>query len=116
MWPGPCNQVGSCNTAYARYRADAAVAQLGDKPNKKRGRPMKTKPSGAISETPIPPPVPPMQQPLPPQTPQSQTAPLPAQPTQYTPSQASPPPKTTPTKSTLKALPTVRDHTTDQLG
>lgn len=34
------------------------------------------------------------------------------------PSQASAswPPKSTPTKSTLKALPTVRDHTTDQLG
>ncbi|KAK7739447.1 hypothetical protein SLS63_001792 [Diaporthe eres] len=30
--------------------------------------------------------------------------------------EASSPPKPTPTKSTLKALPTVRDHTTDQLG
>ena len=77
---------------------------------------MKTKPSGPITETPIPPPVPPMPQTLPPQTPQSQNAPLPGPQPQYTPSQASPPPKTTPTKSTLKALPTVRDHTTDQLG
>lgn len=36
----------------------------------------------------------------------------------YAPSQASAswPPKYTPRKSTLKALPTVRDHTTDQLG
>lgn len=36
----------------------------------------------------------------------------------YAPSQASAswPPKLTPTKSILKALPTVRDHTTDQLG
>ncbi|GKT63561.1 chromatin structure-remodeling complex protein rsc7 [Colletotrichum tofieldiae] len=34
----------------------------------------------------------------------------------YAPAQASPPPKTTPTKTTLKALPTVRDHTTDQLN
>ena len=32
-----------------------------------------------------------------------------------TPSQATPP-RATPTKTTLKALPTVRDHTTDQLG
>jgi hypothetical protein len=77
---------------------------------------MKAHPSGPISETPIPPPVPPMTSTLPPQTPQSQNAPLPSQQPQYTPSQASPPPKTTPTKSTLKALPTVRDHTTDQLG
>lgn len=63
----------------------------------------------------------------PPQTPQSQNAPLPSQQSGgYTPSQqsqqqqpppqSSPPPKTTPTKTTLKALPTVRDHTTDQLG
>lgn len=59
-----------------------------------------------------------MQQSIPPQTPQSQTAPLPGPQPTYTPSQASAssPPKPTPTKSTLKALPTVRDHTTDQLG
>ena len=57
-----------------------------------------------------------MSQTLPPQTPQSQSAPLPGPQAQYAPSQASPPPKTTPTKTTLKALPTVRDHTTDQLG
>lgn len=66
------------------------------------------------STTSIPPP-PPMAQPLPPQTPQSQNAPLPGHAGSYTPAQASPP-KTTPTKSTLKALPTVRDHTTDQLN
>ncbi|KAL1860450.1 hypothetical protein Daus18300_009224 [Diaporthe australafricana] len=60
----------------------------------------------------------PMQQSIPPQTPQSQNAPLPGPQPSYTPSQASAssPPKPTPTKSTLKALPTVRDHTTDQLG
>ena len=50
----------------------------------------------------------------PPQTPQSQSGSLPAQTPTYVPASASPP-KTTP-KSTLKALPTVRDHTTDQLG
>ncbi|TDZ22288.1 Chromatin structure-remodeling complex subunit rsc7 [Colletotrichum orbiculare MAFF 240422] len=53
----------------------------------------------------------------PPQTPQNQAAPLPpGQTVAYAPAQASPPPKTTPTKTTLKALPTVRDHTTDQLN
>lgn len=53
----------------------------------------------------------------PPQTPQSQHTPLPSAQAASTPSvQASPPAKTTPGKSTLKALPTVRDHTTDQLG
>ncbi|KAI9710984.1 MAG: hypothetical protein M1820_002421 [Bogoriella megaspora] len=46
------------------------------------------------------------------QTPQLQTQSLP----QTSPNQASPP-RTTPTKTTVvKALPTVRDHTTDQLG
>ena len=35
---------------------------------------------------------------------------------QATPVQTSPPPKTTPTKTMVKALPTVRDHTTDQLN
>ncbi|OJJ38918.1 hypothetical protein ASPWEDRAFT_95261, partial [Aspergillus wentii DTO 134E9] len=51
------------------------------------------------------------------QTPQMQTQQLPQQQTIVSPPQASPPDKTTPTKSTLvKALPTVRDHTTDQLN
>ncbi|KAI1330820.1 chromatin remodelling complex Rsc7/Swp82 subunit-domain-containing protein [Xylariaceae sp. FL0255] len=87
---------------------------------RKRGRPMKSRPSDTYSEpsnhdsTPIP--LPQMSQSIPPQTPQSQNASLPGQPGSYTPAQASPPPKTTPTKTTLKALPTVRDHTTDQLG
>jgi hypothetical protein len=47
------------------------------------------------------------------QTPQLQTAPVPY----GSPQQASPSTKTTPTKPTvIKALPTVRDHTTDQLS
>lgn len=77
---------------------------------------MKPRPSGTVAETPSQAPgstLPPAA--APPQTPQSQNAPLPGQPG-YTPTQASPPPKTTPTKSTIKALPTVRDHTTDQLN
>lgn len=49
-----------------------------------------------------------------PQTPQSQTASLPSALNNVTPTQSSPP-KTTP-KSVVKALPTVRDHTTDQLN
>ncbi|KAG5996309.1 hypothetical protein E4U54_002615 [Claviceps lovelessii] len=53
----------------------------------------------------------------PPQTPQSQSSALPSQTTPaYTPVQTGAPPKTTPTKPTVKALPTVRDHTTDQLN
>lgn len=77
---------------------------------------MKTTQPGGISESPVKAPAP-MQQTIPPQTPQSQNAPLPGPQPNYTPSQASAssPPKATP-KSTLKALPTVRDHTTDQLG
>lgn len=75
---------------------------------------MKSRPSGSVPETASQGPVPPVPQTLPPQTPQSQNAPLPAHTPAYAPTQASPP-KSTPTKSTLKALPTVRDHTTDQL-
>lgn len=46
-----------------------------------------------------------------------QSQPLPQSVTAMSPSKASPPEKTTPTKATLiKALPTVRDHTTDQLN
>ncbi|EFZ00114.1 Chromatin-remodelling complex, RSC SWI/SNF subunit Rsc7/Swp82 [Metarhizium robertsii ARSEF 23] len=53
----------------------------------------------------------------PPQTPQSQSSTLPSQTTPaYATTPAGAPPKTTPTKSTVKALPTVRDHTTDQLN
>jgi len=73
---------------------------------------MKSRTSGGVPETANQGPVP---QTLPPQTPQSQNAPLPAQTPTYAPPQGSPP-KTTPSKPTLKALPTVRDHTTDQLG
>ncbi|KAI8629178.1 chromatin remodelling complex Rsc7/Swp82 subunit-domain-containing protein [Xylariaceae sp. FL1651] len=87
---------------------------------RKRGRPMKSRLSDNYSEPanhdPTSIPLSQMTQSIPPQTPQSQNASLPGQPGSYTPAQASPPPKTTPTKTTLKALPTVRDHTTDQLG
>ncbi|KAI1376923.1 hypothetical protein F4677DRAFT_454119 [Hypoxylon crocopeplum] len=89
---------------------------------RKRGRPMKSRIPGDIPEPPNQTSIPPrpphnqMSQSIPPHTPQTQNASLPGQAGNYTPAQASPPPKTTPTKTTLKALPTVRDHTTDQLG
>lgn len=49
-----------------------------------------------------------------PQIPQSQTSSFPSQPTPAF-SEGAAPPKTIPTKSTFKALPAVRDHTTNQL-
>ncbi|KAI1825498.1 chromatin remodelling complex Rsc7/Swp82 subunit-domain-containing protein [Xylaria intraflava] len=102
--------------AYPDISTSDTPGDDGDsKQPRKRGRPMKSRPSDNFPDpanhtTSIPPPMS-LSQPIPPQTPQSQNAPLPS----YTPVQASPPPKPTP-KQTLKALPTVRDHTTDQLG
>lgn len=74
---------------------------------RKRGRPMKR--AIGVPESPIQPTMTLSQ--IPPQTPQSASHPLGG----MTPTQASPP-KATPTKTVIKALPTVRDHTTDQLG
>lgn len=74
---------------------------------------MKTRTPGTVPESPNQPSMQ-LSQSIPPQTPQSQTATLPTQLSNITPTQSSPP-KTTP-KSVIKALPTVRDHTTDQLG
>ncbi|MCJ1394033.1 hypothetical protein MMC18_006911 [Xylographa bjoerkii] len=87
-----------------------------DQKPRKRGRPPKTRVGGGPPDSPL------LQTPhqaahsLPPQlqTPQIQTQSLPQQ-TNITPTQASPP-KVTPTKAVVKALPTVRDHTTDQLS
>ncbi|KAF2195738.1 hypothetical protein K469DRAFT_17591 [Zopfia rhizophila CBS 207.26] len=83
---------------------------------RKRGRPPKTAKvlfAESPNHTSQPPPTPSQVGPAPPvQTPQLQNAPLP----QSSPPQTSPS-KTTPTKtSVLKAFPTVRDHTTDQLN
>ncbi|KAJ5489260.1 hypothetical protein N7539_004150 [Penicillium diatomitis] len=78
-----------------------------DQSRRKRGRPPKTSRAGSndhqAATTPI-------------QTPQMQSRPLPAQ-TAGSPL-ASPPdrPTPTPTKSLVKALPSVRDHTSDQLN
>lgn len=80
---------------------------------------MKARSSGSGSEAPGQAPGPAVPQTIPPpHTPQSQSSALPTQTTPAYPAaaQTQMPPKTTPTKSTLKALPTVRDHTTDQLN
>ncbi|KAI0966561.1 chromatin remodelling complex Rsc7/Swp82 subunit-domain-containing protein [Xylaria arbuscula] len=104
---------------YQEGTASETLGDDGDRQPKKRGRPMKRSDSypdpSNHSTISIPPPA--MPQSIPPRTPQAQTESIPGQPPPggYTPTQASPPPKVTP-KSTLKALPTVRDHTTDQLG
>lgn len=66
---------------------------------------------GAVQESPIQPAMTLSQ--IPSQTSQSAVHPLGGG--GITPTQASPP-KATPTKTVIKALPTVRDHTTDQLG
>ncbi|KAI9767236.1 MAG: hypothetical protein M1840_005836 [Geoglossum simile] len=92
------------------------VGSLDEQKRRKRGRPPKQKPSGAVPPSPglaTPQQTP---QPLPNvQTPQLQAQSLPPKNNVTTPLQTSPP-RTTPTKTVVKALPTVRDHTTDQLG
>ncbi|KAK4168627.1 chromatin remodelling complex Rsc7/Swp82 subunit-domain-containing protein [Cladorrhinum sp. PSN259] len=99
-------------------RPGSAGDEGGDKP-RKRGRPMKSRVAETAVQAQSPVPViPPTHSTIPPQTPQSQNAPSPAPvqtPTYAPPTSQASPPKATP-KSTLKALPTVRDHTTDQLG
>ncbi|KAJ5047512.1 uncharacterized protein L3040_003336 [Drepanopeziza brunnea f. sp. 'multigermtubi'] len=93
--------------------ADQFIGDGGDSKSRKRGRPMKSKTPGvpeSPSQTSMP-----LPHILPPQTPQSQTVTLPSQMTNITPTQSSPP-KGTPSRTVIKALPTVRDHTTDQLG
>lgn len=105
----------ACAVGDATRREHALTEPPTDEGNqrKKRGRPPKkafagspsrgSQPPQTSSHTGIAPPV---------QTPQLQTA-LP----QGSPLQASPSAKSTPTKPTvIKALPTVRDHTTDQLN
>ncbi|EED24103.1 nuclear localization protein, putative [Talaromyces stipitatus ATCC 10500] len=83
---------------------------------RKRGRPPKSsRPSTATSNTHYVPTQQPSGVPRAMQTPQLSAQPLPNQ-TSISPPQNSPPPKTTPTKTLVKALPTVRDHTTDTLN
>jgi len=100
---------------YGDLPSGDGLGDDGDSKPRKRGRPMKSRAPGAVPESPNLSSMPISSQIVPPQTPQSQTATLPSQLSNITPTQISPPPKTTP-KSVIKALPTVRDHTTDQLG
>ncbi|CAI4216259.1 unnamed protein product [Parascedosporium putredinis] len=88
---------------------------------RKRGKSTKTKLAGGIPEPAGPVTTTANQRAItmPSQTPQAQAAAHTAQaPSSYAPAPAPAPApaKTTPTKTTLKALPTVRDHTTDQLN
>ncbi|KAL4865244.1 chromatin remodelling complex Rsc7/Swp82 subunit-domain-containing protein [Aspergillus spectabilis] len=81
-----------------------------DHGRRKRGRPPKTPRSSTAGDqgSPTNPQL---------QTPRMQTQQLQQSPANASPPLASPPEKTTPTKTPLvKALPTVRDHTTDQLN
>ncbi|OBT80053.1 hypothetical protein VF21_01152 [Pseudogymnoascus sp. 05NY08] len=99
-----------------RGDADNAIV-IGDGKPRKRGRPMKppSRTSGGVSESPTQQTVSQPAQNILPQTPQQQTTALPLPLNSVVPAHASPP-KTTPSKPVVKALPTVRDHTTDQLG
>ncbi|KAI0538294.1 chromatin remodelling complex Rsc7/Swp82 subunit-domain-containing protein [Xylaria digitata] len=121
----PANSRGLKRSRSPETYQDAATSEThgddGDsRQPRKRGRPMKSRSenySDPTNHNTISIPPPPMSQPAPPHTPRAQTEAHPGQPGVYnTPAQASPPPKTTPKSTTLKALPTVRDHTTDQLG
>lgn len=77
-----------------------------DQVRRKRGRPPKTSRAGSNDQPAAGTPV---------QTPQMQARSLPNA-SAGSPPLASPPDKTTPTKTLVKALPTVRDHTSDQLN
>lgn len=80
---------------------------LEDHSRRKRGRPPKTPRAESTDQQPsITTPV---------QTPRMQSHSLPRQ-NATSPALASPPEKTTPNKAQVKALPTVRDHTSDQLN
>ncbi|KAL8743012.1 MAG: hypothetical protein Q9190_004583 [Brigantiaea leucoxantha] len=89
--------------------ADDGIFTDDQKP-RKRGRPPKPRTSGGGPESPTPATSQPVTQ-----TGSGQTQPPQAQP-QAQPQTTTTPPKSAPTKPVVKALPTVRDHTTDQLN
>ncbi|KAF2461081.1 chromatin remodelling complex Rsc7/Swp82 subunit-domain-containing protein [Lineolata rhizophorae] len=115
--PSNVAQASPRGVKRSRSPDDYVDVERGDEDDskpRKRGRPPKT--TAKVSESPgvstqaAPPQTP--SGPAPVQTPQLNTQTLP----QPSPTQASPP-KSTPTKgAVVKALPTVRDHTTDQLN
>ncbi|MCJ1292225.1 hypothetical protein MMC34_003775 [Xylographa carneopallida] len=111
--PGSQGDDGMCTPAT--WSTAGSEGHHHNQKPRKRGRPPKPH-GGGLPDSPLL--QPPHQTPhaLPPQlqTPQIQTQSLPQQPN-ITPTQSSPP-KGTPTKAVVKALPTVRDHTTDQLS
>ncbi|KAI9847752.1 MAG: hypothetical protein M1838_000797 [Thelocarpon superellum] len=93
-----------------------------DSKPRKRGRPPKPNAKGPGAYPPSPTQSNPQQPPSATapapqaQTPQAQSQGLPPPANVTPPTQTSPAAKSTPTKAVVKALPTVRDHTTDQLG
>ncbi|KAH0557041.1 hypothetical protein GP486_005169 [Trichoglossum hirsutum] len=103
--------------AYGDATGDVGDDNNDEQKRRKRGRPPKQKPSGGVPPSPglaTPQQTP---QPLPNvQTPQLQAQSLPPKSSSATTPHQTSPPRTTPTKTVVKALPTVRDHTTDQLG
>ncbi|BCS09887.1 hypothetical protein ALUC_30704S [Aspergillus luchuensis] len=109
--PAPMNGIGG-ELVDGSGTINPAALNNDEQGRRKRGRPPKTpRPSATTPSDQTP-------SNVHLQTPRLQTQPLPAQSAvNVSPPQASPPDKTTPTKTTLvKALPTVRDHTTDQLN
>lgn len=101
----------SCAVAFsfetlAPSHTDLPLSILEEQGRRKRGRPPKTPRASSNDQAPAG---------TPSQTPQMQSRPLPQQ-TAGSPPLASPPEKTTPNKNQIKALPTVRDHTSDQLN
>lgn len=107
----PCARRRAPGAWRAAIAIDHSLTTAGctdDQKPKKRGRPPKTKEDVAAASQVI------QNNPDQLRTPQLQTSGLPLD-VNSTPTQASPP-KSTPTKAAVvKALPTVRDHTTDQL-
>ncbi|MCJ1483294.1 hypothetical protein MMC06_003461 [Schaereria dolodes] len=115
----PLGGEGDDDTQFLWMAANLWATFPDDQKPRKRGRPPKSRLSGGGSDNASIAQPQQIAQPLPPQlrTPQLQTQGL-SQPqqTNVTPTQTSPP-KATPTKAAVvKALPTVRDHTTDQLS
>jgi hypothetical protein len=123
--PVESTRTSTKSSAFEQTNTESVADQpqlLDEQKRRKRGRPPKPRTSGGTAST--SPLAAPSQQPHLPsststqiQTPRINAESLPQQ-TKVTPTQtkSSPPAKTTPAKPLVKALPTVRDHTTDQLG
>ena len=111
-----CGALPRAHATNLNYSTDHSPLTAGDKPRKRRPTMKPTsRLSGGVPESPSQQAGPLGSRTIPPITPQQQSSGIPPpQPVQLvTPVQSSPP-KATP-KTVVKALPTVRDHTTDQL-